>query len=90
MQKQTSGRRGGGGPKVTLGFFQEMPKILQGSFASSDFYHRSNQIPNHMMEKAIGGDPECEPEPFPGLPAGLLYRAPVPSLGLSRLGKRPE
>ena len=90
MEKETSGRRGGGGPKVTLGLFQEMPKILKGSFASGDLHHRSDQIPNHMMNEAIGGDPEREPEPFPGLPTGFVYRAPIPPLGLARLGESLE
>ncbi len=90
MEKQTRGRRVGGGPEVALGFLQEMPKILQGSFASCDLHHRSHQIPNHMMKEAIGGDPECEPEPFPGLPTGFVYRTPVPPPGLSRLGERLE
>ena len=90
MEKQTRRRRGGGGPKVTLGLFQEMPKILQGSFASSDFHHRSNQIPNHMMKEAVGGDPQREPEVSPGFPTGLVYRAPVSPLGLARLSERLE
>ena len=90
MEKQTRRRCGGGGPKVTVGLFQEMPKIVQGSFASCDLHHRSDQIPNHMMKEAIGGDPECEPELFPGLPTGFMDRAPVPPLGLSRLGERLE
>ena len=90
MEKQTRRRCGGGGPKVTVGLFQQMPKIVQGSFASCDLHHRSDQIPNHMMKEAIGGDPECEPERFPGLPTGFVYRTPVPPLWLSRLGKRIE
>ncbi len=88
MEKQTRGRRGGGGPEVALGLLQEMPKILRGSFASCDLHHRSDQIPNHVMKEAIGGDPEGEPEPFPGLQTGFVYRAPVPTLGLSRLRER--
>jgi len=43
-----------------------------------------------MMQEAVGGDPQREPEVFPGFPKGLVYRTPVSSLGLARLSKSLE
>ena len=42
------------------------------------------------MKEAVGGDPEREPELFPGFPTGFVHRAPVPPRGLARLGEGPE
>ena len=90
MEKQTCRRCGRGGPKVTLWLFEETPEVLQGALASCNVHHRSNQIPNHMMKEAVGGDPKREPEVFPGCPTGLVYRTAVPPLGLARLSEGLE
>jgi len=90
VEEQTRGRRGGRRPKVTLGFFEETPEVLQRAFASSDLHHRSNQISNHMVKEAVGGDPQREPQGFPRCPTGLVYRTQVPPLGLARLSEGLE
>jgi hypothetical protein len=90
MEKQTGWRRGGGGPKFTLGLFEETPQVLQRALASCDVHHRSNQVPNHMMKEAVCCDPQREPEVSPGFPTGLVYRAPVSPLGLARLSEGLE
>ena len=87
MEKQAGRRRRRRGPKVTLGLFQEAREILQGSLASRDLHHGADQIPNHMMKESVGGDSEREPEIVPGLPTGFVDNAPVPPLGLPRLGE---
>ena len=90
MKKQTRRRRGRGGQKVTLGLCQKTAKGRQRSLASRDIHHRSDQIPNHMMEEAVSGDSKREPEPLPGFPTGFVNGAPVSPLGLSRLGEGLE
>ena len=90
MEKQTCRRCGRGGPKDTLGLFEETPEVLQRALASCNVHHRSNQIPNHMMKEAVGGDLKREPEVFPRCPTGLVYRTPVPPLGLARLSEGLE
>ncbi len=90
MEKQTRRRRGWGCPKVTRGLFQETLKILQRALASCNVHHGSDQIPNHVMKEAVGGDSKREPESFPGFPTRLFDGAAVPPLGLARLSEGLE
>ncbi len=90
MEKQTRGGCWGGGPKFTPGLFQETPDVFQRAPASRDVHHRPDQIPNHMVQEAVGRDPQREPQLAPGFPTRFVNGATVPPLGLPRLGESLE
>lgn len=61
---------------------------------SADLHHRSDEVPNHVMEEPIGDDLEeetaAEAVATPLLPSSLRDHAPIAPLLLSALREREE